>query len=129
MVNTTTDQSKVTSPFIDVVKSVQGSVVGVNNYQNYTVNNYSPYYGFGGFGSLGRWERGEPDGFAVVAPLHVGYGGIACAYFPYGEECPPVDERSYVADSDGDGVQSHLPRPGGGICVPIYAGGVSFGFG
>ena len=50
VVNTTTDQSKVTSPFIDVVKSVQGSVVGVNNYQNYTVNNYSPYYGFGGFG-------------------------------------------------------------------------------
>ena len=42
VVNTTTDQSKVTSPFIDVVKSVQGSVVGVNN--------YSPYYGFGGFG-------------------------------------------------------------------------------
>ena len=50
VVNTTTDQSKVTSPFIDVVKNVQGSVVGVNNYQNYTVNNYSPYYGFGGFG-------------------------------------------------------------------------------
>ena len=50
VVKTTTDQSKVTSPFIDVVKSVQGSVVGVNNYQNYTVNNYSPYYGFGGFG-------------------------------------------------------------------------------
>ena len=43
VVNTTTDQSKVTSPFIDVVKSVQGSVVGVNNYQNSTVNNYSPY--------------------------------------------------------------------------------------
>ncbi len=50
VVNTTTDQSQVTSPFIDVVKSVQGSVVGVNNYQNYTINNYSPYYGFGGFG-------------------------------------------------------------------------------
>ena len=50
VVNTTTDQSKVTSPFIDVVKNVQGSVVGVNNYQNYTVSNYSPYYGFGGFG-------------------------------------------------------------------------------
>lgn len=50
VVNTTTDQSQVTSPFIDVVKSVQGSVVGVNNYQNYTINDYSPYYGFGGFG-------------------------------------------------------------------------------
>ena len=62
VVNTTTDQSQVTSPFIDVVKSVQGSVVGVNNYQNYTVNNYSPYYGFGGFGfGFGGSGRGSRD--------------------------------------------------------------------
>ena len=60
VVNTTTDQSQVTSPFIDVVKNVQGSVVGVNNYQNYTVNSYSPYYGFGGFG-FGGSGRGSRD--------------------------------------------------------------------
>ena len=74
VVNTTTDQSKVTSPFIDVVKSVQGSVVGVNNYQNYTVNNYSPYYGFGGFGfgfggGSGRGSRDRRSGSETTERL------------------------------------------------------------
>ncbi len=80
VVNTTTDQSQVTSPFIDVVKSVQGSVVGVNNYQNYTVSSYSPYYGFGSFGfGSGRNSRSSSEitekltstGSGVVVYEHV----------------------------------------------------------
>ncbi len=54
IVDTTTDKSLITSPFIPVIARVQGSVVGVNNYQNYTYSNYSidPFdFGFGfGFG-------------------------------------------------------------------------------
>ncbi len=46
IVNTTTDASQVTSPFIEAAKSVRNSVVGVNNY---TIT--SSYYGYGfGFG-------------------------------------------------------------------------------
>ena len=47
---TVTDKALVTSPFIDVIASVQQSVVGVNNYQNYTYYS-NPSYGYGfGFG-------------------------------------------------------------------------------
>lgn len=50
VVNTSTDQSLVSSPFISVIDSVKPSVVGLNNYQTYTQSNYSSYYGFGSFG-------------------------------------------------------------------------------
>lgn len=50
VVNTTTDQSLISSPFISVIQSVKPSVVGINNYQNYTYSNVNPYYGFGSFG-------------------------------------------------------------------------------
>ena len=43
IVNTTTDASQVTSPFIEVANKVRNSVVGVNNY---TSRRYS-YYGYG----------------------------------------------------------------------------------
>ena len=33
IVNTTTDQTKVTSPFVEIARNAQQSVVGVNNYQ------------------------------------------------------------------------------------------------
>ncbi len=46
IVNTTTDASQVTSPFIEVANQVRASVVGVNNYTT-----RSSYYGFGfGYG-------------------------------------------------------------------------------
>ena len=48
IVNTTTDASKVTSPFIQVANQVRGSVVGVNNYTL-----ASSFYGYG-FGYGGR---------------------------------------------------------------------------
>lgn len=50
LVNTTTDASKVTSPFIEVANQVRDSVVGVNNYTTTT-----SYYGYGfGYGYGGR---------------------------------------------------------------------------
>ena len=36
IVNTTTDQSKIDSPFLSVVNDVRNSVVGVNNYATST---------------------------------------------------------------------------------------------
>ncbi|MBQ3078839.1 MAG: trypsin-like peptidase domain-containing protein [Clostridia bacterium] len=50
VINTETDPSLVTSPFIGVIDKIQPSVVGLNNYQTYTYSSYNPYYGFGGFG-------------------------------------------------------------------------------
>ena len=50
IVNTTTDTSKITSPFIEVANQVRNSVVGVNNYTTTT-----SYYGYGfGYGYGGR---------------------------------------------------------------------------
>ncbi|MDI9519816.1 MAG: trypsin-like peptidase domain-containing protein [Bacillota bacterium] len=46
LVNTKTDQSKVTSPFIETAKLAQESVVGVNNYQNARSSLDSFGYGF-----------------------------------------------------------------------------------
>ena len=54
IVNTTTDASQVTSPFIEVASQVRNSVVGVNNYTT-----TSSFYGFGyGYG-YGR-RNSEP---------------------------------------------------------------------
>lgn len=50
VVNTHTDPALVTNQFIEVIKSVKPSVVGINNYQTYTYSNYNPYSGFGSFG-------------------------------------------------------------------------------
>lgn len=49
IVNTTTDASLVTSPFIQVANQVRNSVVGVNNYTKQTT-----YYGYYGYGYGGR---------------------------------------------------------------------------
>ncbi len=51
IVNTSTDASKVSSPFTEVANAVRSSVVGVNNYETVTSSRYNNYYGFGyGFG-------------------------------------------------------------------------------
>ena len=59
IVDTTTDKSLVTSPFIGIIANVQNSVVGINNYQNYTYSSFnnpgSFGFGFGfGYGSGSR---------------------------------------------------------------------------
>ena len=47
ILNTETDASQITSPFIEVSGKVRSSVVGVNNYQRPS----STYYYFGGYGN------------------------------------------------------------------------------
>ena len=60
IVNTETDASQITSPFISVAEKVRGSVVGVNNYQTVRYSNYN-YYGFG-FPFGNDYDRGNNEG-------------------------------------------------------------------
>lgn len=64
ILNTTTDTSKISSPFIEVIDSVRNSVVGVNNYITAT-----SYYGYGfgyGSGQPRTQERLQGTGSGVV---------------------------------------------------------------
>ena len=56
IVNTTTDASQVTSPFIEVANQVRNSVVGVNNYTTTSSSYYGYGYGFG-YGYGGRQQE------------------------------------------------------------------------
>ena len=48
---TTTDKSLSTNPYIEVISQVQDSVLGINNYQNYSYNSFGNGFGYGfGFG-------------------------------------------------------------------------------
>ena len=69
--NTTTDQSKIDSPFLSVVNHVRNSVVGVNNYATST-----SYYGYGfgyGYGQPETREslRGTGSGVVITEYGHV----------------------------------------------------------
>ena len=71
IVNTTTDQSKIDSPFLSVVNHVRNSVVGVNNYATST-----SYYGYGfgyGYGQPETREslRGTGSGVVITEYGHV----------------------------------------------------------
>ena len=71
IVNTTTDQSKIDSPFLNVVNNVRNSVVGVNNYATST-----SYYGYGfgyGYGQPETSEslRGTGSGVVITKYGHV----------------------------------------------------------
>ncbi len=71
IVNTTTDESKISSPFLDVVNQVRNSVVGVNNYAM-----TSSYYGYGygwGYGQPQTQEalRGTGSGVVITEYGHV----------------------------------------------------------
>ncbi len=71
IVNTTTDQSKIDSPFLSVVNDVRNSVVGVNNYAMST-----SYYGYGygyGYGQPQPQEslRGTGSGVVITQYGHV----------------------------------------------------------
>jgi len=79
---TTTDKSLIYSPFIGVIESVQGSVVGVNNYQTVTTysssgsyyNPFSGYYGWGnGSGSSEKksTEKLAGTGSGTVVYEHI----------------------------------------------------------
>lgn len=73
IINTATDPSKVTSPFIQVAQAVRESVVGVNNYTKTT-----SYYGYGfgyGYGTRPSQERenlsGTGSGVVITNYGHV----------------------------------------------------------
>ncbi len=78
IVDTTTDQSKIQSPLLEVAKTAKESVVGVNNYQ---AQQYSPFDSFGfGFGFGYREQtpydntprlRGTGSGIVVSPYGHV----------------------------------------------------------
>ena len=73
IVNTTTDESQITSPFIEVVNKVRNSVVGVNNYA--TTSSYYGY-GFGFEGSYGQPQsqetlQGTGSGVVITQYGHV----------------------------------------------------------
>ena len=79
IVNTTTDASKVTSPFTQVANQVRGSVVGINNYQM-TRNSYYDYYGWG-FGYGGRNNEAEERKYATGSGVVVSnYGHVLTNY-------------------------------------------------
>lgn len=75
IVNTSTDASQITSPFIDVVNQVRNSVVGVNNYATST-----SYYGYGfgyGYGQPETRESLQGTGSGVVI---TNYGHVLTNY-------------------------------------------------
>lgn len=74
---TETDQSLIQSPFISVIASVKGSVVGVNHYENYSYTNYSG--GFGGYGGWGGYGSGSGRNRETVERL-VGTGSGVVVY-------------------------------------------------
>ena len=72
VVNTQTDATQITSPFIEVANQVRNSVVGVNNYAS-----TASYYGYGynyGYGRQPRSEdvlRGTGSGVVITEYGHV----------------------------------------------------------
>ena len=75
IVNTKTDESKITSPFLDVVDQVRTSVVGVNNYAT-----SASYYGYGygyGYGQPQTQESLKGTGSGVVITQ---YGHVLTNY-------------------------------------------------
>ena len=72
IVNTSTDASKVTSPFTEVANKVRNSVVGVNNYANASSYYGYDFYGFGGYEPRSRETlRGTGSGVVITDAGHV----------------------------------------------------------
>ncbi|MHC1785994.1 MAG: S1C family serine protease [Christensenellales bacterium] len=76
IVDTSTDKSLVSSPFIQVANAVRESVVGVNNYQVLQQSRYGFSYGFGG-NDRGAGEQVRATGSGVVISP---YGHIITNY-------------------------------------------------
>ncbi|MBR6185273.1 MAG: trypsin-like peptidase domain-containing protein [Clostridia bacterium] len=75
IVNTATDASQITSPFLEVTEKVRNSVVGVNNYTTST-----SYYGYGygyGYGQPETRESLQGTGSGVVVTP---YGHVLTNY-------------------------------------------------
>ena len=59
IVDTSTDASKVSSPFTQIANSVKSSIVGVNNYETVTNRYYGYYYGYGFGNGSGNGNEGQ----------------------------------------------------------------------
>ena len=95
IVNTKTDQSKIESPFLNVVNDVRNSVVGVNNYATSTA-----YYGYGfgyGYGQPETKEALRGTGSGVVITE---YGHVLTNYHV-------VENASRVTVTTGDDDKEH----------------------
>ena len=95
IVNTTTDQSKIDSPFLSVVNHVRNSVVGVNNSATST-----SYYGYGfgyGYGQPETRESLRGTGSGVVISE---YGHVLTNYHV-------VDGASRVTVTTGTDEEEH----------------------
>ena len=77
VVRTTTDASRVTSPFIEVANQVRNSVVGVNNYAMSSYYNYGFGYGYGNGRGSQNQERLSATGSGVVVTK---YGHVLTNY-------------------------------------------------
>jgi serine protease Do len=91
IVSTTTDSTKISSPFTEAVAAIRDSIVGVNNYQNVSGNMFG--YGFGnGNGRNSDTPQLAATGSGVVITQ---YGHVLTNYHV-------VDGAAYVKVSTGD---------------------------
>ena len=104
VVNTTTDKSQVTSPFIDVISKVQNSVVGVNNYQKYSYSSYN-YGGFGyGFGyGGGNRSRETVEQLASTGSGVVVYEGLVLTNYHVVEDATRLTISVLGDDNEYEG--------------------------
>ncbi len=80
IVNTTTDATKVTSPFVEVANSVRSSIVGVNNYETVS-SRYYYGYGFGyGNGNNNNGDSSEQLAATGSGVVISNYGHILTNY-------------------------------------------------
>lgn len=71
IVNTTTDASQVTSPFIEVANQVRSSVVGVNNYTTRSSSYYGFGYGYGNRQQSQETKQGFGSGVVITSYGHI----------------------------------------------------------
>ena len=100
IINTTTDASQVTSPFIQVANQVRNSVVGVNNY---TVS--SSFYGYGyGFGFGGRQPESREALSATGSGVVISNYGHVLTNYHVVEGASRLTVTTAVDESEHDAV-------------------------
>lgn len=111
IVNTSTDASQITSPFISVVNEVQQSVVGINNYQtfsypggNFSGGSFSRGYGFSPDGSgQGSAESASEEMLAASGSGVVIYEDYILTNYHVVEDASRVTVTTLVDDEEHEG--------------------------
>jgi len=101
IVNTTTDASLVTSPFIHAVNTARPSVVGVNNYTitystNYSTDPFSYFFGYG-YGGGGNQQPSQREQLAGT-----GSGVVISEYGHILTNFHVIEDASRVTVFDGE---------------------------